>query len=49
MMGHYVESASISDGIKGIINSERPSLLTAPEKVVIILATFSSKDVKESI
>jgi hypothetical protein len=45
MMGHYVESASTTENIKMIINSERPSLLTAPEKVVIILATLSNKDV----
>ena len=28
-----------------VINNERPSLMNAPEKVLLILATLSSKDV----
>jgi hypothetical protein len=41
MLGHHVESAFTSDNIKALINNERPSILTAPEKVVLLLATLS--------
>jgi hypothetical protein len=45
MLGNYIESSITSDNIKVLINNERPSLLTVPDKIIILLATISEQAV----
>ena len=39
MIGNHVESAVMTENIQTIANELRPSILNAPEKVVLLLTT----------